>query len=167
MADELRNQLKSQNINTLTADSIASVGGEVFPDVPAAQDLNDFDQIVNAWQQVHVPTYGNPIPGSGAKVDVSQTGGVGFGAGDGEVYKINAASVANIGEDAQTIDIKLGTALNQSVTLINQLSIAGASTQPIAALNNIILDKNIKVFISTLGDPFELDFKIVYYKLVQ
>ena len=66
MADELRNLLKSQNISTLKPVNIKAVGGAVFPDVPAADDLNDFDQIVNAWQQVHVPTYGQPIPGTGA-----------------------------------------------------------------------------------------------------
>ena len=42
MVDELRNQLKSQDLSNLLASSVANVGGSVFPDEPASVDIQVF-----------------------------------------------------------------------------------------------------------------------------
>ena len=62
---EVRQQLRNQTLTDLTAESIATVGGRIFPDGTAIGDLGALLQIVEAWRDVHVPTYGAPIPGTG------------------------------------------------------------------------------------------------------
>jgi len=62
---EVRQQLRNQTLTDLTADSISTVGGRIFPDGTAIGDLGALLQIVEAWRDVHAPTYGAPIPGTG------------------------------------------------------------------------------------------------------
>lgn len=62
---QVRNQLKSQDLSTLEASSLATVGGRVYPDAQAIADLGALAHITEAWRAVHVPTYGAPIPGTG------------------------------------------------------------------------------------------------------
>lgn len=58
-------------MDNLTAQNIKQVGGVVFPDRPAKFDLNDFCEIVKAFKDVHLPTYGQEIPGSNAYFETS------------------------------------------------------------------------------------------------
>jgi len=62
---QIRNQLKSQDLSTLSASSIETVGGRVFPDNAAVPDLRALVEVLDAYRAVHVPTYGQPIPKTG------------------------------------------------------------------------------------------------------
>tara|TARA_Y100000361_G_scaffold140428_1_gene144526 strand:- start:467 stop:958 length:492 start_codon:yes stop_codon:yes gene_type:complete len=55
----------------MTPQNIKQVGGVVFPDRPAKFDLNDFCEIVKAFKDVHLPTYGQEIPNSNAYFETS------------------------------------------------------------------------------------------------
>ncbi len=62
---DLRNLLKGQTISSTTAANLETIGGRVFLDGSAVSSLNDLERIVTAWRNVHVPTYGAPIGGTG------------------------------------------------------------------------------------------------------
>tara|TARA_Y100000004_G_C8954706_1_gene430223 strand:+ start:1954 stop:2445 length:492 start_codon:yes stop_codon:yes gene_type:complete len=55
----------------MTPQNIKQVGGVVFPDRPAKFDLNDFCEIVKAFKDVHLPTYGQEIPNSNSYFESS------------------------------------------------------------------------------------------------
>ncbi len=61
---ELRNQLKSQNLDTVQPAAFKQVGGVVFPDTKAKLDLLALREIINGFQNVHLPSYGHSIAGS-------------------------------------------------------------------------------------------------------
>ena len=53
---EIRNQLKSQSIDSLLPTSIEAVGGRIFPDSTSLDGQLDFSQIIQLWQSVHSPS---------------------------------------------------------------------------------------------------------------
>ena len=60
---ELRDQLKSQNLDTVEPSAFKFVGGTVFPDHNAKEDLNDFVEVMDSFKATHLPTNGAiPIP---------------------------------------------------------------------------------------------------------
>jgi len=61
---EVRNQLKSQDLDTVEPAAFKNVGGVVYPDNKAKNNLESLNEIVTSFRSVHTPTYGNPIPGS-------------------------------------------------------------------------------------------------------
>ena len=74
MAKELRNLLKSQDLDTVKPTSFKQVGGVVFPDEVAAADLDDFNKVVDSFKAVHLPTNGATcIPGTTVTTTVTMT----------------------------------------------------------------------------------------------
>jgi len=145
MVDELRNQLKSQDLSNLLASSVANVGGSVFPDEPAAVDVAVFTSIIEAWQKVHVPSYGTPIAGSFvvASVDGSETI---LTPSTNQVARIQSLTLTNAGGAAPiAIQIKTGTAI------ILIADIGPAETQVMALTDTIFIDKNIPLSILVTG----------------
>ena len=61
---EVRNQLKSQDLSTLEATSLSTVGGRVFPDNAAGPDLRALIEVARAWGATHAPANGGPIGGT-------------------------------------------------------------------------------------------------------
>ena len=93
---EIRNQLKNQSFDNVLPASLKQVGGVVFPDDSSLPDQLAYSQIVNAWQAVHVPTYGNPIPNTGAVKTVTGSGEA-LNPGDNEVYRVEYIAITNSG----------------------------------------------------------------------
>lgn len=108
MVDELRNQLKSQDLSNLLASSVANVGGSVFPDKPATIDLEVFTSIIDAWQRVHVPSYGTPIAGSFNSVSVDGSETI-LTPSTNQVARVQAISLENLGIAPITVNLFLGT----------------------------------------------------------
>jgi hypothetical protein len=107
--DEIRSQFKSQNLDTLKPSGILQVGGPVFPDQPAIIDLNAFKSVVQSWQGVHAPAYGQPIPTTGATVSVSGAETVVSATGN-QVKRVEYILLANGGgSDALTGTVTIGT----------------------------------------------------------
>ena len=114
MAKELRDLLKSQNLDTVLASSFKQVGGAVFPDRKAASDLDDFVQVIQSYRGVHSPTFGVPIPMSGAVSTVDGTGTL-LAPSKTEVCLIEAISLNNSGAAPIEVLIKIG---DVGVTLV-------------------------------------------------
>jgi len=61
---EVRNQLKSQDLDTVEPAAFKNVGGVIYPDQAARNNLEALRDITHGFQAVHLPTYGHAIPGS-------------------------------------------------------------------------------------------------------
>jgi hypothetical protein len=108
--DEIRNQFKSQSLDVLAASSIQTVGGRVFPDAPAVDDLLAFKAVVESWQGVHTPTYAQPIAGTNAVTEGTGQGAMLTATNDNEVYRIDSIFLNNTGGAPITAVVRLGTA---------------------------------------------------------
>tara|TARA_R110000803_G_scaffold4729_1_gene15803 strand:+ start:409 stop:912 length:504 start_codon:yes stop_codon:yes gene_type:complete len=162
MVDELRNQLKSQDLSNLLASSVSNVGGSVFPDEPAAVDIEVFTSIIEAWQKVHVPSYGTPIAGSFvvASVDGSETI---LTPSTNQVARVQAIACENTGGAAPIIvNLVLGSTVIASNIRVDPLSITELSSQ-VPALFPIYLDKSLPLSISvTSGTAADLTTEGIY-----
>jgi len=65
---DVRNQLQTLTGAEIEASQLSTVGGKVFTNAEAAQI--DVSALTSWWRAVHVPTYGQPIPGSEFAVSV-------------------------------------------------------------------------------------------------
>lgn len=60
---DVRNQLQTLTGAEIVASQLSTVGGKIFTNATTSQvDVKD---LTGWWRSVHVPTYGQPIPGSG------------------------------------------------------------------------------------------------------
>ena len=165
--DEIRNQFKSQSLDTLASKSIQTVGGRVFPDVPAVDDLLAFKAVVESWQGVHLPTYGQPIAGSNAVAEGTGQGTMLQAANDNEVYRIDSVFLNNTGAAPITAVVRLGTApINTKMDSMNNQVIQPAGNvlimgpffmDSITALGAVVTD-------GTAGD---LEWFVKWSKIVQ
>ena len=149
MVDELRNQLKSQDLSNLLASSVANVGGSVFPDEPAAVDIEVFSSIIEAWQKVHVPSYGSPIAGSATIVSVDGSETI-LTPSTNQVARIQQLNLTNSGGAAPiAVTIKTGTAVlfSGDIGPSTTLSLASAVT----GLLPVYIDKVIPLSVAVTG----------------
>jgi hypothetical protein len=59
---DVRNQLQTLTGAEIVASQLSTVGGKVFTNAQDAQV--DVQALTSFWRAIHVPTYGQPIPGS-------------------------------------------------------------------------------------------------------
>ena len=62
--DDLLDPLRYQNLRDYTAANLEAIGGGVFTERDTLEHLRMLDLIAKAYQSVHLPTLGNPIPQS-------------------------------------------------------------------------------------------------------
>jgi len=112
----IQNQLKSQSLDTVKPAAFKQVGGVIFPDSTANMDMAKLSAIVEAFQSVHSPNYGQPIPQtsvlstqSGSETILSLTGN--------EVALIQGVSMTNAGGAPLVAHVKIGTAVIAVATL--------------------------------------------------
>jgi|TARA_R110000824_G_C15157934_1_gene671629 hypothetical protein len=167
MVDELRNQLKSQDLSNLLASSVANVGGSVFPDEPAAVDIQVFSSIIQAWQKVHVPSYGTPIAGSfvqtthaGAKTLIEP--------GTNEVAQVQQINLENAGGAAPIGVILLTGSTVLITTEIQPSETLSIQSPPTVGLLPVYVDKScpLSVVVAS-GDPDDLVSTTVYALIAQ
>ena len=117
---EIRNQLKSQSLGAVAPSSLLQVGGQIFPDDAAVGNMLDFQQIVQAFQAVHQPSFGSPIAGSNAVAEGTGQGTMLQAQSDNEVYRIDTIFLNNTGAAPITAVIRLGTApINSTMDSMN------------------------------------------------
>jgi len=62
--DDLLDPLRYQNLREFTAANLEAIGGGVFTERDTLEHLRMLDLIAKAYQSVHLPTHGQPIPSS-------------------------------------------------------------------------------------------------------
>tara|TARA_B110000495_G_scaffold185535_1_gene183412 strand:+ start:72 stop:569 length:498 start_codon:yes stop_codon:yes gene_type:complete len=150
----VQNQLKNQSLGTVKPAAFKQVGGVIFPDSTANMDMAKLSSIVEAFQSVHSPNYGQPIPQSSEIYSV--IGNVSLITLTGnEVALVNAISCTNGGGAPITVQIKVGS------MILAVLAIDPASTIPMnsAGINvgSFYLDSLNSLNISvTEGNPSDL-----------
>jgi len=142
MADEVRNQLKSQSIQAVDPVSFETVGGRVFPDQATIQDQTALSDIVSTWQASHVPTYGNPIGRSSQDFTAAGQGGEAevdvVTATKSQVFRVQGIAVANAGAGAPVVcKILIG-----QCPLVMDLTGAPSTTTPFPLSQPVFVDLN-------------------------
>lgn len=71
--DDLLSPLRYVNLKDIDPNSINRIGENVFPELTTLDHLSILDLVTKAYQAVHLPTLGNPIPQSTNVVTATQT----------------------------------------------------------------------------------------------
>jgi len=169
--DEVRNQLKSQNLSTVAPTAFGEVGGRVFPDSPSIQDINDLIQIVKGWRAVHLPSLGSPI--SKSCVITTQNGdGTMLSPSGNEIYHVQNIAFTNgdVGASIYTVQI-INASTGQSVPVnLNADASVGSnlltlpSGETLTVNLDITLDSNHGLYVAvTAGDPASNDIATYHY----
>ena len=165
MSKELRNQLKSQNLDTVLPTAFKQVGGAVFPDITAKADLKDFEQIIHSYRGVHSPTFGVPIPMSGyTNVDSAN-----FNIQpltDTQVGMLQGLSCYNAGPDDATVSLLLDGVVVAQLEAKNFSPPTGIPfilSQPLYWVANQILT----IYVETLGNPNDINTSYARVLVVQ
>ena len=176
---EVGNQLKSQTLGDVEAQSFNIVGGRVFPDINATTDFMDLVAIVEAYRATHNPNYGTHIPNS-AKVDFQEgTAGLtkfkdnarGTGTNDlfqdKKTYKVMAVDVTNLGLAAITVDFGVANA-NGDFVKISSTSPGSGAQVSVDIKELTTFDSSVQpAFIVSSGFPADAFVQIAYAELTQ
>lgn len=160
----IRNQLKSQDLDTVIPSAFKQVGGVVYPDRSAIVALNDLFQIVNAYRSVHAVTYGNAIPNTGQVAEGIEDG-QGLAATDNQVIQVNSISVTNAGLGALEVTISIGDCQLFAGAIPPSASIGKSDLQGIFPIT-IVKGAALK-FVVTSGTASDFSAKVAYYESVQ
>jgi len=169
--DEVRNQLKSQNLSTVAPTAFGEVGGRVFPDSPSIADVNDLIEIVKGWRAVHLPSLGSPI--SKSCVITNQNGdGTILSPSGNEIYHVQNIAFTNgdVGASIYTAQI-INASTGQSVPVnLNADASVGSnlltlpSGETLTVNLDITLDSNHGLYVAvTAGDPASNDIATYHY----
>jgi len=164
--DELSNQLKSQNLDTVEPSSLLKVGGPVFPDVPTVGGLASFRHVVDSYRAVHTPSYGTAIPKTGLVTskdgqELLLTPTV------NEIHHLLGVSFTNSGGSAPiVVNILLGGSEGFPIQLDSQQSLSNFAVPPGSSVASFPLDlyvgKNLPVFVKVIsGTAAELNTKLL------
>jgi len=156
--DELRNLLKSQDLNTVNPSAFKQVGGVVFPDQAAAFSLADFASIVDSFRAVHLPAYGSAIPQSAKTSSVNNDGDLLAMSGN-TVAVVQAVQISTTGSDPATC------ALNLNGVLLVNANADPAATQPVVLPYPIVVDSAGPLSVS--GSSADLTLTCTYYTISQ
>lgn len=141
---EIRNQLQTLTGSAIEASQLTQVGGKVFTNAQDAQ--GDFMQLVSWWQAIHVPTYGQPIPGTAFTINHAGDGAV-YAPGVNETGVINGLFITN-GDPANpatvTLDID-GVQVHQEATVpsLSGVGVIGLTTPGFTITNGQTLTATI------------------------
>jgi hypothetical protein len=105
--DDLLDPLRYNNLSNFELTDVRSIGGGVFAEKNTLEHLRILDLIVKAYQSVHVPTFGHPIPNTseihGASI-TSATDTKVISPSIGEVLKVSALQLTS-SEDGTSASI--------------------------------------------------------------
>jgi len=161
----VRNQLKSQDLSTLEAASLETVGGRIFPDNTAVPDLRALVEVLDSYRAVHLPTYGQPIPGTSdaqtVTADDPNTFKVLIAPTGDTVTRVQVINIINNGSIPAQIDIALIDA-NGAAFVAAVLDVAaGARVNGINLANNdLFIDRNTSLeFRVVAGDHLNVSVR--------
>lgn len=143
--DDLLSPLRYVNLKDIDPNSINRIGQGVFPELTTLDHLSILDLVTKAYQAVHLPTLGHPIPQSTVLTNVS------LNSGETEVTVVTAAAnevieILGIGiktaSDYETGGISLNISKNGDTQPIMNFAAFDASSQTTGAM---IYGKTIKI----------------------
>jgi len=156
--DELRNLLKSQDLNTVVPASFQQVGGSVFPDQRAAFSLADFGSIVDAFRAVHLPSYGSAIAQSAKNASINGNGDL-LSVSGNAVAVVQAIQITTIGGDPSNCDVNLNG------VLVANANADPAATQPVVLPYPLMVDSGSPLTITNSSS--DLTLVCTYYLISQ
>ena len=170
--DEVRNQLKSQNLSTVSPTAFGEVGGRVFPDNPSIEDINALIQIVKGWRAVHLPSLGSPISKSCVITEQNGDGDILSPSGN-EIFVVSSLSFSNNDTDACIYEAQIvHSTSGQSISInLNADTAVGSNqlTLPVGGsltvnMDSLILDSNHTLYVAVIsGDPGSNDIIAYHY----
>lgn len=142
----IRDQISSLTIGELDPGQLSQVAGKVFMSANAVTDQGTAQQITDTWRSVHVPTYGQPIPSTGATAStVGDT--VIFAPGTNQTAYINAIDFTNADPAlAATVELTIdGVSLGiTTVPALSTVSVIGiGGIQPFMLANGQNMSQSI------------------------
>jgi len=166
---ELRNILKDINLSTITAANLKDIGGAVFADLTAKRDLEDLGKIVNAWQNVHVPAFGQPIPQTGTLASVLSEENENvkiLEPSNNECYRVFGFWFKNGGFGDQTFTGKISDS-EEMIPITATATIGSGDTAFVAMVNDIPLyiDNNVTVYGN--ANVAGMDMGVIAMKITQ
>ena len=163
--DELSNQLKSQNLDTVLPTSLKQVGGAVFPDVPTVGGLAAFRHVVDSYRAVHLPSYGSPIAGSFKVVSINGNETI-LTPGTNQVARVQSISFENQGGAAPIVlNLVLG-----STTIAVGVTVGPAAivVPDLGQIYPIFFDKSLPLSVLiTSGSAGDLVTEAIYSLIAQ
>jgi hypothetical protein len=105
--NRVRDNLKTLTAETVISTQILDASKPIFLSLEAIPDQKSANAIVQFWQSVHAPTYGNTIPNTGVQQE-GLSDGDGIEPADNEVIAILAVALANTGGAPIEVSVKLG-----------------------------------------------------------
>jgi len=69
----VQEQLRNQSLDEVSLSAFKQVGGVIYPDAAANSNLKAFNSILQAFQNVHLPTLAHIIPNTATKVEHTPT----------------------------------------------------------------------------------------------
>lgn len=182
--NDLINPLRYVNYKDIDPNNIKRMGEGVFPEPGTLDHLAIMDLITKAYQAVHVPTFGHPIPQSTVHIvktqTDSQTSCTFLTAGSNEVYEILSVYATTAGDFAVTTghltmndypvanlgDLDSRTASSGGIVWGN--GIEEPNNKQIVTPPPLYVNGGDKFGIVTKGTPSsEIDWGILYRKVVQ
>lgn len=155
--DELLNQLKSQNLETVAPAAFRQVGNPVFPDSGALQSLEAFGHVVEAFRHVHMIAYGQHIPATSTTAGIDGDGTLLSITGN-QVAKVQFLQIDNSGPDPVTgVTVSLGGVV---IALVD----AGPGVSPIP-IEPFTVDSNEALTVGASSGS--INIKAVYHLVSQ
>ena len=105
------------SIADITPQQILAAGSPIFLDIRTSSDINSINTLIQSYARIHAPTYGSPIPGSGASQSKTGAGSVIEPTGN-EVYRIMGVNFANSGGAPVILNLGLGGVVIQSAVAV-------------------------------------------------
>ena len=183
--NDLINPLRYVNYKDIDPNNIKRMGEGVFPEPGTLDHLAIMDLITKAYQAVHLPTLGHPIPQSTVFTTAQQSTGTQTAtfltAGSNEVYEIlsifavtendYALTTGNLTMNDRPVsylgDLDGRTSVNGGIIWGNQISEEGNNKQ-IVTPSPLYLNGGDKLGISTKGGANDdITWGILYRKVVQ
>ena len=161
MGSQFNNLIQSKSIASITPQQILDAGKPVFFDVMTSADIASINRLIQAYSRIHTPTYGQPIPTTGA-VTVAVGDGDIFTPSTNEVARIIGIEVSNLGPAPIEANLTIGGQTVDAL-VINPTD----STRSLTA-RDLFVDKNLPIGIqATLGDPNDLSTSVISILVVQ
>lgn len=160
---DVRNQLQTLTGAEIVASQLSTVGGKVFTNAQDAQV--DVQALTSFWRAIHVPTYGQAIPGSAFAITHAGDG-VAYAPGTNESAMITGVVLTN-GDPANpatvTIDID-GAIVHQSTAIpsFGLATVIGLGDCSLAMTNGQTLSVTV-----TTAAPASVTTEIIGFLTVQ